>query len=153
MLDKLICKENISLFEAIKGIDKNAKGILFVTDDNLTLKGIVTDGDIRRAIINNVDLSSDVSSVMTKNFAFGTVEDSQEILTKKINEKIRILPILDKSKKIVNFFQYDKRVHLPISTPSLNGNEFNYLLDAFLSTWISSSGEYIKKFEIGRAHV
>ncbi len=40
---------------------------------------------------------------------------------------------------------------MPVALPDLNGNEFNYLTDAFLSTWISSSGEYIHRFESGFA--
>ena len=34
-----------------------------------------------------------------------------------------------------------------MALPNLGGNELKYLTDAFLSTWISSSGEYIDKFE------
>lgn len=44
-----------------------------------------------------------------------------------------------------------KDFDLPISIPDLSGNEYKYLCDAFLSTWISSSGEYIDKFEVGFA--
>jgi perosamine synthetase len=37
--------------------------------------------------------------------------------------------------------------HIPISAPSLNGKEEAYLLDAFRSSWISSSGAYVNRFE------
>lgn len=36
---------------------------------------------------------------------------------------------------------------LPVSAPDLGGNEEQYLLDAFHSTWISSTGPYVKRFE------
>jgi perosamine synthetase len=35
----------------------------------------------------------------------------------------------------------------PVSAPSLGGNEEAYLLDAFRSSWISSSGRYVDRFE------
>ncbi len=36
---------------------------------------------------------------------------------------------------------------IPIYAPNLSGNEKKYILDCLDSTWISSKGEYIKKFE------
>jgi len=37
---------------------------------------------------------------------------------------------------------------LPVSEPNLSDLELNNLVDAFSSTWISSKGKYIDKFEI-----
>lgn len=36
---------------------------------------------------------------------------------------------------------------IPIYAPNLSGNEKKYVMDCLDSTWISSKGEYIKKFE------
>ncbi|HEY5866899.1 MAG TPA: DegT/DnrJ/EryC1/StrS family aminotransferase [Candidatus Tectomicrobia bacterium] len=36
---------------------------------------------------------------------------------------------------------------IPVAAPVLNGNEKAYVLDCLESTWISSSGKYIEKFE------
>jgi perosamine synthetase len=38
---------------------------------------------------------------------------------------------------------------IPVYRPSLSGNEKKYILDCLDSSWISSKGEYIKKFEDG----
>jgi perosamine synthetase len=40
-----------------------------------------------------------------------------------------------------------KNNQIPLAIPDLNGKEFEYLKDAFSSTWISSSGKYIDRFE------
>jgi len=40
---------------------------------------------------------------------------------------------------------------LPVCSPSLDGNEERYLLDALHSGWISSAGEYVRRFEEGFA--
>jgi perosamine synthetase len=37
---------------------------------------------------------------------------------------------------------------IPISQPDLSGNEEAYVVDAIRSTWISSSGEFVDRFEI-----
>ncbi len=39
------------------------------------------------------------------------------------------------------------QIKIPIYQPSLTGNEKNYVLDCLESTWISSKGKYISKFE------
>lgn len=36
---------------------------------------------------------------------------------------------------------------IPVSEPSLTGNELKYVMDAIKSGWISSKGDYIKRFE------
>ena len=37
--------------------------------------------------------------------------------------------------------------YLPVSEPNLKGEELNYVMDTVKSTWISSKGKYIDKFE------
>ena len=39
------------------------------------------------------------------------------------------------------------KINVPVSTPDLSGNEEAYLVDALRSTWISSSGKYVDRFE------
>lgn len=38
-------------------------------------------------------------------------------------------------------------IKIPLAIPDLSGNEEKYVLDAVRSTWISSTGEYINRFE------
>lgn len=40
-----------------------------------------------------------------------------------------------------------KNTHIPVAYPDLTGKELEYLTDAFQSTWISSRGKYIDRFE------
>lgn len=39
------------------------------------------------------------------------------------------------------------QITLPVSSPDLNGNEEAYVVDALRSTWISSAGKYVDRFE------
>ncbi|MCI0612103.1 aminotransferase class I/II-fold pyridoxal phosphate-dependent enzyme, partial [bacterium] len=39
------------------------------------------------------------------------------------------------------------RPFIPVSAPVLNGNERKYVLDCLDTTWISSNGKYIERFE------
>ena len=47
-LKQFMIMKDESIVEAMKKIDVNTKGILFVVNDKEQLLGVVTDGDIRR---------------------------------------------------------------------------------------------------------
>ena len=49
--------------------------------------------------------------------------------------------------KLVDYACFDENIHISLAQPQLSGNEYKYLMDAFLSTWISSIGSYISRFE------
>ncbi len=148
-LDKLSCNIDGALIDAWKIINENAKGTVFIIDDNKKLLGILTDGDIRRFLISGGRLESGIKEVMNTEFSYGLAGESHKHLLKKLNERVKILPILNKDLHLVDFIEYRADFYIPVAMPDLKGNEFNYLADAFLSTWISSSGEYIRNFEKG----
>ena len=128
-------------------INKNAKGICFAVDKSNCLKGTVTDGDIRRALLNDVGLDEKIGNILSNEFCYVSITDKYDTLKSKITDKISIIPLVDDDFKVVDFFEYKQNLNFPVAIPSLNGNELKYLTDAFMSTWISSSGEYIEKFE------
>lgn len=147
MIAKLVCKKSSSLIEVMKIINENAMGTAFVVDEDQKLCGIITDGDIRRSLLNDIGLQEKVENIISDTYIFGQKEDSQEELIKKITHKIKIIPIVDTDNKVIDFFEYNQNTYFPVAVPAFNGNEFKYLTDAFMSTWISSSGEYINRFE------
>jgi perosamine synthetase len=44
-------------------------------------------------------------------------------------------------------------MQLPVATPDLDGNEEKYVIDAIRSSWISSSGSYLARFEAEFAEI
>ena len=57
---------------------------------------------------------------------------------------------MGKYKEIINFIklQYPKQDFIPLHAPVFNGNEKLYVLDTIDSTFVSSVGAYVDKFEI-----
>jgi len=140
-------QQEATLREAMKAIEKGTIGHGFVVDGNNKLVGILTDGDIRRALLKKYEISDKVVLVINKKFTYMKEGDDMEKTLTKLNEAIRVIPIVNKEGKVIDFIKYDSAVRIPIIHPHIKGNEFKYLIDAFLSTWISSSGEYINRFE------
>jgi dTDP-glucose pyrophosphorylase len=85
-----------SIIDAINIIDRSAMQIGLVVDDQRKLLGVVTDGDIRRAILNKVSLDEPVKTIMAKEPISAHVNDVRELLLRTMKQKnLRHLPILD----------------------------------------------------------
>lgn len=62
----LVGPEN-TLKEVMQKIDINGYGIALVVDDNIKLIGLITDGDIRRAIIKGTDINTPIQKITNRN--------------------------------------------------------------------------------------
>lgn len=143
----LVCKTSDTLLTAMELINKNAKGVVFVLDQDEKLCGIATDGDIRRALLNGFKLQGQIAQVMNTAYVYARDTDGEHDMLSKINYKVKIIPIVNESMRMVDYFEFKQGIRVPVAEPALNGNEFSYATDAILSTWISSNGKYIKLFE------
>jgi len=69
-----------SIEEAIEKIDKEALRLALVVNEQGQLLGTVTDGDVRRALINHLPLSSSVQEIMNDQPKVADVDTSKETL-------------------------------------------------------------------------
>lgn len=143
--ESLIGNSKDSLMTFMYKMNKNTNGIVFVLDEEGKFRGVITDGDIKRALMTGHTLNEMVEPFINTASITVTAEEPEASVERKFAGKVCIIPIIDKEQKVVGF--YKKKASMPIADPQLNGNELNYLLDAFVSTWISSSGYYINRFE------
>jgi len=94
--------------EAMKVIDKGAMKIAVVVAEDGTLIGTLTDGDIRRGLLNGLTMDSCVEPVVHTNPLVAYVNESKEkILAKTLGKKIYHLPVLDKDAKVVGVEDID----------------------------------------------
>jgi dTDP-glucose pyrophosphorylase len=63
---KILIKQDQSILDALKLLDSESLQITIVVDDQLTLLGILTDGDVRRGLLNNCGLDSPVKDIMNE---------------------------------------------------------------------------------------
>tara|TARA_B110000003_G_scaffold64401_1_gene65061 strand:- start:2975 stop:4027 length:1053 start_codon:yes stop_codon:yes gene_type:complete len=102
----VVINKNDTLHHALIKLSKISnlsKLILFVTNDNNQIIGSVTDGDVRRALIENKNLNKKVGDICNRKFLF--LEDSKKYVSlkkiKKSNPSIKILPVLNKNGQLV----------------------------------------------------
>lgn len=93
---------NSSIKVCIELLNKLDLKILFILDKKNKLVGTVTDGDIRRAILNSNQLSDSIDTAMNKNFIKYIKEsDISNIETKILKEDLQAIPIIDDDGKIL----------------------------------------------------
>lgn len=101
-LAKFICGADVTIVDAMKKIDDNSRGILFVVDGNDRLTGSISDGDIRRWLLRTGDLNANVCSVMMRSPKYLFNRDRYQA-EKLMNKKtISAVPILDDSRRITD---------------------------------------------------
>lgn len=105
MTKSLILDENTVFHDAIRMLDLNGNGVLPVLDGERKLLGLVTDGDIRKAILNN---QLDLEHIINKNpFKLHANSSMGEIVNflKKIHR--RHIPLVDDQGRLVKVFTLD----------------------------------------------
>ena len=128
MIDKIqsrVITPNLSLLEAMKRMDEAKVKTLFVLEGE-HFEGIITLGDIQRAIINNIALKEPVSRILNKNKVYGYVSEGDEGIKEKMRSmRAEVMPILDEQGELVNVWFWSdlfkkaeltqrERINLPV---------------------------------------
>lgn len=92
-----------SIEKTIEIIDSSRFQIALVVDEDRKLKGVVTDGDIRRATLQGLPKSSPSSMIMNKNpTTFGPTSDREEI-RRGLQQKIVFqIPVVDAHGRVID---------------------------------------------------
>ncbi|HEX5006055.1 MAG TPA: aminotransferase class I/II-fold pyridoxal phosphate-dependent enzyme [Hyphomonadaceae bacterium] len=129
-----VCGQDESIWVGVEKALDNSYGVVFVADAAGLLRGFATLADMRQALAKGGHLFSVKLNDVAR--AWGTS-----------NEPLGIEPVLDAAGHITNVAFSANQPFLAVSEPDLTHREMRNVLDAFLSTWISSTGEYIRQFE------
>jgi dTDP-glucose pyrophosphorylase len=115
-----------SIKEALIKLDiLSSDAILFIVDKEDKLVGSLTDGDVRRALIRDIPINSNVDAIIQSNprFIRKGESDIQKVIQYR-EEHFRILPILDKENKIVNVINFrELRSYLPVDAVIMAGGK------------------------------
>lgn len=101
--DQYIISESATIKDALIALNNNSGDILtlFAIDGEGRMVGSLSDGDIRRGLINGAQLSDAVSSVMLRTFKHLSDKKREVTVIKEYKEKgIGLLPYLDKQGRI-----------------------------------------------------
>jgi len=134
--------------EAMHVIDQGARGLALLIDPKTKcFVGLITDGDIRRALLNGYGLNSSISSLQKSEPKTAHINTASKEIRSMFSDKIKAIPLLNDDNQIIDIAFFDKQVRIPIANPTFLGNELTYVTECILSGWVSSAGEFVTNFE------
>ena len=105
MIDKIqtrLISPSASLLTAMKQMDATGVKTLFVFLDGRFM-GLLTLGDIQRAIIKSIPLSAPISAIIDRDKVYGFVSESEEEIRNKMRRlRAEVMPILDENGELVD---------------------------------------------------
>ena len=73
-----------------------------IVDAGRRVLGVVTDGDIRHAIVHGVPMHARVTQAMTTDFVRGAPGESRDSLRARLPGRTRVMPIVDGDGRLVD---------------------------------------------------
>ncbi|ASK78111.1 alcohol dehydrogenase [Paraphotobacterium marinum] len=99
---KLLIKNYISIKEAMKTLDLLGSQFLVVVKDNNELVGSLTDGDIRRGLLNNISLDDRIDKVCNLNpIVLNNQFNSAEIKNKAKQKQVSQLILINSCNQVI----------------------------------------------------
>jgi len=110
-LKKLLVSPKISLRDAMVAINNGNAQIALAVDIEGRLQGTITDGDIRRGLLNGETLDSPVHKLMNRGFRFvKNGEDQTTVLEMMRREELRQVPVLNAKGCVVKLFTIEELI-------------------------------------------
>ncbi len=102
-MKEYVINKDLTLLDSLIQIEKNHHRSLIVVSDNYKVVGSLSDGDIRRSLINGILLSSKIYKVMNTDYIF-VKKDVKPSEIKSIFDKgeVFLLPCIDINRMLIN---------------------------------------------------
>jgi perosamine synthetase len=134
-----ICNTSENLIAVIEKCLDNGLGTCLVVADDNRLVGRVTLEDIGKAVLDGALLNPTLGQHLE------TLGGRLQNYASMDADVLR--PLVDAAGFLVGVAVDRSTQHIQVARPDMSRQEFRTLLDAFLSSWISSRGPYVEKFE------
>jgi dTDP-glucose pyrophosphorylase len=106
---QFLIRSGITVRVAMKQLDSSHRKVLFLVDENQTLLGSFTDGDVRRWILSEGDLDGDVKHVCNAHpYSVREGFDAVEVKRDVLKEKYSAVPVVDVHGKIIDILFWNE---------------------------------------------
>jgi dTDP-glucose pyrophosphorylase len=106
---KTILPINATIERAIQVLNEIGLRIILVADENGRLIGTVTDGDIRRGLLQNLTLNSTLAKILNREaISVLTNESRNKVLEIMASHRIQEIPIINSKKEIVGLHLWNE---------------------------------------------
>jgi len=106
-IKELLISSQKTIGDALKQMDKIKRKLLIVIEND-NFKGLLSIGDIQRAIIKGIDLSESISSIMRSIISIARENDSiEEIKQQMLESMTEYMPIISDNNEIIRVLFWD----------------------------------------------
>jgi len=149
ILNELLISQSATIRVALEQLDKTGQGALVLVDGRGRFLRMITDGDMRRALLAGASLSDALMSLGVVS-AFTLPHGSSESEAAELMgaEMIDQVPTVDADGIPTHLFvrrNIDRRIYL--SAPHLSGEEMEFVEEAFRTNWVAPLGPNVDAFE------
>jgi len=104
----ILINPSASIREAMRIINQGGMKIALVTDENKKLLGTISDGDLRRGILNGLNLEDSIEKVIFRTPTVCHLQDSLEkILSIALDKKLYQVPVVDNNGILIGLHEVD----------------------------------------------
>ncbi len=101
-LEKFVIADTASIRDAMAAIEKNSREVVLVHDDQQAIIGVITDGDIRRALLNGLTMATNAAEIMSRNYISVQLHtDRAAVLDLMKSVRISHVPVLDHNRHLL----------------------------------------------------
>jgi dTDP-glucose pyrophosphorylase/CBS domain-containing protein len=130
-IKSILINKDSTILEALKKMDSINRKLLIVTDDKSLFCGLLSIGDIQRAIINNLELTTSIKAILREDItvAFDT-DDLDKVKVRMKERRNEFMPIINGDKEIVKvlfwsdlFDEVQEKEHLGLPVVIMAGGK------------------------------
>lgn len=148
-INELYVTKTLSLKTALSKLDKTAQGVLLLVDDDDCLLRTVTDGDIRRLLLKNCSLDSELSNLPAHQSKTlpesATIQDAYHLMQKYELDHIPLIDVKGRPVRLIHRRELSSNILL--SSPHIGDHEQQFVQEAFASNWVAPLGPNVDSFE------
>jgi dTDP-4-amino-4,6-dideoxygalactose transaminase len=148
-VNNLFVTKQSTIKDALIVIDKSSIGLALLVDESQCLLRTVTDGDLRRLIINGANITQTLSLLPELHSVSLDHQPCIDTALDILNEhNINHLPIVDKNNVPVAIVsRKDISSKILLSVPHIGHEETKYVQEAFDTNWVAPLGPNVDAFE------
>jgi perosamine synthetase len=145
-IKEYLVRDSDTLSAALRVLDGNGLGMAFAVDGEGRLRGAVSSVDIKEKLRQGRSLEAPVGDAMRLAECVPADSDTATV-AERINGVGHIIALVDAERRPIEFASPARPQRIPVAEPALLGNELKYVTDCITTSWISSQGSYVKRFE------
>ena len=115
-IEKYTVGETSNLKDVLQNLKNSGIGISIVVNKKKIVVGVLTDGDIRKKLIDGCKLTDSCSICINKNFSYLKVGYKREEALKLFDSRIRQIPVVNQKKQLVEIIKSPRDINLEINS-------------------------------------